>query len=281
MLQEHNPKNAATISQSVRIALAEDIGQGDVSAALCDPHNVTAKVICRETATLCGQAWFNETFEQLDPSITINWLRVDGDVMHPDNNICEISGPATSILSGERTALNFLQTLSGTATATKKLLHRLKGTNTKLLDTRKTIPGLRYAQKYAVLCAGGKNHRMGLYDAYLIKENHITACGSINKAIARATKQNPELKIEVEVETIDQLKEAINNQANIALLDNFSLSEVEQAVEISDKKIKLEVSGNITMDNINQYAMLGVDYISVGALTKHVQAVDFSMLFSN
>ena len=158
-------------------------------------------------------------------------------------------------------------------------MHRLKGTDTQLLDTRKTIPGLRYAQKYAVLCAGGKNHRMGLYDAYLIKENHITACGSISNAIARAKQQHPELKIEVEVETLEQLNQAIEHQATIALLDNFSLQEVKQAVELSDKKIKLEVSGNITMDNINQYAMLGVDYISVGALTKHVQAVDFSMLF--
>lgn len=278
-MQEHNSASATTISQSVRIALAEDIGQGDVSAALCDPHNTAAKVICRETATLCGQAWFEETFKQLDPSITIKWLRVDGDIMHPGNDVCEISGPAASILSGERTALNFLQTLSGTATATKKLLHRLKGTKTKLLDTRKTIPGLRYAQKYAVLCAGANNHRMGLYDAYLIKENHIAACGSISKAVARAKKHNPDLKIEIEVETLEQLKEAIDNQASIALLDNFSIEQVKQAVEMSAKKIKLEVSGNINMDNINQYAMLGVDYISVGALTKHVQAVDFSLLF--
>ncbi len=276
----HASTNVAIISESVRIALAEDIGQGDVSAALCDPHNVTANVICRETATLCGQAWFNETFNQLDSNVSVDWLRTDGDVMHPGNEICQISGPAPSILSGERTALNFLQTLSGTATATKKLLHRLKGTDTKLLDTRKTIPGLRYAQKYAVLCAGGNNHRMGLYDAYLIKENHIAACGSISNAIARAKQQNPELKIEVEVESLEQLAQAIENQAHIALLDNFSLPEVKQAVELSDKKIKLEVSGNITMDNINQYAMLGVDYISVGALTKHVQAVDFSMLFN-
>ena len=200
--------------------------------------------------------------------------------MHPGNDICVVSGPARSILSGERTALNFLQTLSGTATATKKLLHRLKGTDTQLLDTRKTIPGLRYAQKYAVLCGGGKNHRMGLYDAYLIKENHIRACGSIGNAIARARQQHPELKIEVEVETHEQLNEAIEHKATIALLDNFSLQDVKQAVETSRQNIKLEVSGNITMDNINQYAMLGVDYISVGALTKHLQAVDFSMLFS-
>ena len=280
-MHEHDSNSVAIISESVRIALSEDIGQGDVSAALCDPHNVTAIVICRETATLCGQAWFDETFSQLDTNVSVEWMRADGDVMHPGNEICKISGSARSILSGERTALNFLQTLSGTATATKKLLHRLKGTDTQLLDTRKTIPGLRYAQKYAVLCAGGKNHRMGLYDAYLIKENHITACGSISNAITRAKQQHPELKIEVEVETLAQLNEAIEHQASIALLDNFSFQEVKQAVELSDQKIKLEVSGNINMDNINQYAMLGVDYISVGALTKNVQAVDFSMLFNN
>ncbi len=279
-MHEHDSSSVAIISESVRIALAEDIGQGDVSAALCDPHNVSAKVICRETATLCGQAWFDETFKQLDSDVHVMWIRTDGDVMHPGNEVCKISGPARSILSGERTALNFLQTISGTATATKKLLHRLKGTDTQLLDTRKTIPGLRYAQKYAVLCAGGKNHRMGLYDAYLIKENHIAACGSISNAIARAKQQHPELNIEVEVETLAQLNEAIEHQATIALLDNFSLQEVKQAVELSDSKIKLEVSGNINMENINQYAMLGVDYISVGALTKHIQAVDFSMLFN-
>ena len=277
----HSTDNLAIIRESVRTALAEDIGQGDVTAALCNNDIINAKLICRETATLCGQTWLEESFQQLNSNITVEWLRTDGDTMHPNNEVCIINGPAPDILTGERTALNFLQTLSGTATATKKLLHRLKGTNTKLLDTRKTIPGLRYAQKYAVLCAGGKNHRMGLYDAYLIKENHITACGSISKAISRAKKQNPELKIEVEVETLNQLKDAIDNKANIALLDNFSLQEVKEGVEMSEGKIKLEVSGNITMDNINQYAMLGVDYISVGALTKHVQAVDFSLLFDD
>jgi len=263
----------------VRIALAEDIGQGDVTAALCSNDNIKAKVICRETATLCGQDWFNKSFKQLDDSIHIEWLRQDGDVMHPGNEVCIITGPASSILTGERTALNFLQTLSATATATKKLLHRLKGTDTKLLDTRKTIPGLRYAQKYAVRCAGGNNHRMGLYDAYLIKENHITACGSISDAVSRAKSQHSELTIEVEVENINQLKQAIEHKADIALLDNFSLNDVEQAVVLAKDKIKLEVSGNINMDNIYHYAVLGVDYISVGALTKHIQAVDFSMLF--
>jgi len=278
-LSRHTAENLAIIRESVRIALAEDIGQGDVTAALCSNDNIKAKVICRETATLCGQDWFNKSFKQLDNSIHIEWLRQDGDVMHPNNEVCIITGPASSILTGERTALNFLQTLSATATATKKLLHRLKGTDTKLLDTRKTIPGLRYAQKYAVRCAGGNNHRMGLYDAYLIKENHITACGSISDAVSRAKSQHSELTIEVEVENINQLKQAIEHKADIALLDNFSLNDVEQAVVLAKDKIKLEVSGNINMDNINHYAVLGVDYISVGALTKHIQAVDFSMLF--
>ena len=277
----HNSDNLSTIRESVRIALAEDIGQGDVTAALCGTNTITASVICRETATLCGQAWFEESFKQLNSNVVIEWLRQDGDVMHPNNEICTIRGPSNVVLSGERTALNFLQTLSATATATKKLLHRLKGTSTQLLDTRKTIPGLRYAQKYAVRCAGGVNHRMGLYDAYLIKENHIAACGSIRDAIERAQSQHPELKIEIEVENIDQLTEAITHHADIALLDNFSLDTVKQAVELSKDKIKLEVSGNIDMNNINHYAMLGVDYISVGALTKHIQAIDFSMLFDH
>jgi len=251
-LSRHTTENLAIIRESVRIALAEDIGQGDVTAALCSNDNIKAKVICRETATLCGQDWFNKSFKQLDNSIHIEWLRQDGDVMHPNNEVCIITGPASSILTGERTALNFLQTLSATATATKKLLHRLKGTDTKLLDTRKTIPGLRYAQKYAVRCAGGNNHRMGLYDAYLIKENHITACGSISDAVSRAKSQHSELTIEVEVENINQLKQAIEHKADIALLDNFSLNDVEQAVVLAKDKIKLEVSGNINMDNIYQ-----------------------------
>lgn len=276
----HNTDQLALIRESVRIALAEDIGPGDVTAALCDNNYIQATVFCRETATLCGQAWFEESFQQLNPSIKIQWLRKDGEVMHPGNAVCVIDGPAADILSGERTALNFLQTLSATSTATKKLLHRLKGSEAKLLDTRKTIPGLRYAQKYAVHCAGGSNHRMGLYDAYLIKENHITACGSINKALQRAKSNHPELSIEVEVESIEELKQAIEHKADIALLDNFSLEQVKQAVELAQNKIKLEVSGNININNINQYAMLGVDYISAGALTKHIQAIDFSMLFS-
>lgn len=268
-----------SIHQTVRIALAEDIGEGDVSAQLCAPKTISAKVVCRETATLCGQAWFDTSFQQLDPGITVQWRCNDGNLIHPNQEVCIVTGSAQAILSGERTALNFLQTLSGTATATKKLLHRLKGTRTTLLDTRKTIPGLRAAQKYAVQCAGGTNHRMGLYDAYLIKENHIAVCGSIHHAIAAAKSQKPDLSIEVEVETLSQLQEAIACKADIALLDNFSLEKTKKAVVLAKDRIQLEVSGNITMQNIHQYAMLGVDYISVGGLTKHIQAIDFSMLF--
>ena len=275
----HNKEHIATIKESVRIALAEDIGQGDVTASLCDSTIITARVICRETATLCGQAWFEESFLQLSADISIKWNCKDGDTVHPNKEVCTVSGPAPTILTGERTALNFLQTLSGTATSAKKLLHRLKGSSTTLLDTRKTIPGFRYAQKYAVKCAGGSNHRMGLYDAYLIKENHIASCGSISEAVSRAKDQHSNLLIEIEVETLDQLEQAIACKADIALLDNFSDSDVAKAVELAQDKIKLEVSGNITMDNISQFATLGVDYISSGGITKHIQAVDFSMLF--
>ena len=278
-MPQHNKELITVIKESVRIALAEDIGSGDVTASLCDNKPITARVICRETATLCGQSWFEESFTQLSKDISIHWSCSDGDTIHPNKEVCSVSGPADIILTGERTALNFLQTLSGTATSTKKLLHRLKGSSTKLLDTRKTIPGFRHAQKYAVKCAGGSNHRMGLYDAYLIKENHIAACGSISKAIARAKKQQPTLSIEIEVETIDQLEQAIANNADIALLDNFSEVEVGKAVELAKGAIKLEVSGNITMENISQFAKLGVDFISSGSITKHIHAVDFSMRF--
>lgn len=267
------------IKESVRIAIAEDVGTGDVTAALCPVEEATAHVICREQAILCGQDWFNETFHQIDDNISITWLCADGNEMTPTQEICIISGNARSILTAERTALNFLQTLSGTATVTHDYVAALKNSSTKILDTRKTIPGLRQAQKYAVLCGGGKNHRIGLYDAFLIKENHIAACGSIKQAIQEARKQQAELTIEVEVETLAQLQQAIDHDADIALLDNFSLEQIKQAVFINDGRIKLEVSGNVELDNVASYAMTGVDYISIGALTKHMRAVDFSMLF--
>lgn len=277
--------DAQEITQAVKQALDEDVGSGDVSAQLCGNEILNAQVICRETATLCGQAWFNETFAQLDEHVQIEWLQQEGALIHPSQAVCRLQGHAAALLTGERTALNFLQTLSGTATATRKLLHRMRGSSTQLLDTRKTIPGLRNAQKYAVSCGGGNNHRMGLYDAYLIKENHIHACGSITAAVTKAKQQADGLLIEVEVEDLDQLAQAIASQADIALLDNFNLTQVEQAITLVNNNphsdIKLEVSGNIHMENISQYAMLNVDFISVGAITKHLQAVDFSMRFNH
>lgn len=277
--------DAQEITQAVKQALDEDVGSGDVSAQLCGNEILNAQVICRETATLCGQAWFNETFAQLDEHVQIEWLQQEGALIHPSQAVCRLQGHAAALLTGERTALNFLQTLSGTATATRKLLHRMRGSSTQLLDTRKTIPGLRNAQKYAVSCGGGNNHRMGLYDAYLIKENHIHACGSIAAAVTKAKQQADGLLIEVEVEDLDQLAQAIASQADIALLDNFNLAQVEQAIALVNNNphsdIKLEVSGNIHMENISQYAMLNVDFISVGAITKHLHAVDFSMRFNH
>lgn len=275
-----NNTNALThIRQAVCMALKEDVGKGDVTAQLCDTKKIKARLISRESAILCGQQWVDETFRQLDETIRINWSCQDGDNIHPDQTICEITGNAPNVLTGERTALNFLQSLSGTATIANQYAQLLSDTHTKLLDTRKTIPGLRCAQKYAVTCGGGNNHRMGLYDAYLIKENHIAACGSINNAITKAKSLHPELTIEIEVETLAQLNLAIDCDADIALLDNFSLEEVTQAIAIAKGKISLEVSGGITLDNIKEYAQLGIDYVSVGALTKHVHAIDFSMLF--
>ena len=267
------------IEAAVRHALQEDIGSGDVTAQLCESKTISAKLVSRETAILCGQDWFNATFDLLDESIQVEWKFTDGEPIYSNDLVCTISGDARNILTGERTALNFLQTLSGTATTTNQYAQKLAGTKTKLLDTRKTIPGMRYAQKYAVRCGGGLNHRMGLFDAYLIKENHITTSGSISNAITKAKSLHPELTVEVEVETLDQLQEAIYNKADIALLDNFSLEEIASAITLSNNKIKLEVSGGVTLENLQDYALLGVDYISVGALTKHVHAIDFSILF--
>ena len=267
------------IQQAVCVALKEDVGTGDVTAQLCAPKPIEARIISRESAILCGQQWVDETFRQLDETIQTDWLCEDGENIKNSQTVCVVSGNAAHILSGERTALNFLQSLSGTATTVSRYAQKLADTNTQLLDTRKTIPGLRRAQKYAVSCGGGTNHRMGLFDAYLIKENHISACGSIRHAVTTAKQQHPDLTIEVEVETLSQLEEAIGCAADIALLDNFNLAAIGQAVNIAAGKIKLEVSGGITLDNIQSYAQQGIDYISVGALTKHLTAIDFSMLF--
>ncbi len=279
-LTSHSKEALKEIKQSVSIALKEDVGDGDVTAAsFTNNETACAKVICREQAVLCGQQWFELSFHQLDPDITIEWMLRDGDVMEQDTTICSLNGNAQAILTGERTALNFLQALSGTATKTKTYVDRISGTGAQILDTRKTLPGMRYAQKYAVRCGGGKNHRMGLYDAILIKENHIATSGSVSKAVENAKQQYPSLKLEVEVENTEQLKEALATQADVILLDNFSLAELENAVALNDEKKKLEASGNMTLENIREVAKTGVDYISIGAITKHLTAVDFSMRF--
>lgn len=281
-LSNHSKDALIVINHSVNTALEEDIGTGDVTAASFNNHEIaSAQVICREDAVLCGQKWFELAFHKLDPSIEIAWHVNDGGLLHKDITVCTLSGSAQAILTGERTALNFLQTLSGTATKTKTYVDRISGTNVKILDTRKTLPGMRYAQKYAVRCGGGTNHRMGLYDVILIKENHIATAGSVSKAVNEAKQQYPSIKLEVEVENVKQLKEALNTAADVILLDNFSLSELENAVAFTDGKKKLEASGNMTLENIREVAKTGVDFISIGAITKHVQAVDYSMRFKN
>ncbi len=270
----------AQIEHDVRHALAEDIGNGDISAQLI-PENAIwkASVYSRDDAILCGRNWFDSVFHHLDENCDIRWYAADGDAIAPHQVVCTLKGPARCLLSGERAALNFLQTLSGTATLAHQYAKRLKGLNTRILDTRKTIPGLRRAQKYAVRCGGCHNHRLGLYDAFLIKENHITAAGSIGAAVTAAQKLKPELMIEVEAEDLDELQQAIDAGANRVLLDNFTPDQVGQAVALNAGRAELEASGNITLDNIRTYAETGVDYISIGALTKNLLAIDLSMRF--
>lgn len=263
----------------VKLALKEDLGKKDLTASLIpNTSRTNAKIICQQNAIVCGTDLVTIVFKKIDPKIKILWLVKDGDKVKPKRILCNISGPARSILSGERTALNFLQTLSSTATLTHQFVSQLKGTTTKLLDTRKTLPGMRLIQKYAVKCGGGYNHRFGLYDAILIKENHIASCGSITKAVAKAQKLYPGKSIEVEVRNISELHEAIKAKPNTIMLDNFSLKNVFKAVKIARGKIKLEVSGGINLKNIRSYAKTGVDYISVGAITKTVVPIELSML---
>ncbi len=266
------------IKQVVAFAIEEDVGPLDITANLLPPSEGIASIITRESAILCGCDFVDELYRQLDPDIQIHWQAQDSQAVSPDQLLCELWGNCKSLLTGERIALNFLQTLSGTATTTRKFVDLLKGTGITLLDTRKTIPGLRAAQKYAVACGGGSNHRMGLFDAFLIKENHIVACGSIEKAISNAREQQPGKIIEVEVENLTQLKEALTYQADVIMLDNFGLDDIKEAVTINAGRAKLEVSGNITKERISQIAAIGVDYISMGALTKHLRAIDLSML---
>jgi nicotinate-nucleotide pyrophosphorylase (carboxylating) len=274
------------IQENVRSALLEDLGDGDrdgdgdITALLISANQQSrAQLVSRESAIICGIAWFQEVFCQLDPTVSIVWHDdiKDGASIVAGQIVCSLQGSTRSLLTGERTALNFLQTLSGTASTTHRYVQQLVGSKTTLLDTRKTLPGLRVAQKYAVKCGGGYNHRMGLYDAFLIKENHIMACGSISAAVALARQQCPGKFIEVEVENLVELQEALAANVTRIMLDNFDFANLKQAVQINQGRAELEVSGNIDQQSLSHLSEIGVDYISVGALTKHVQAIDFSM----
>lgn len=270
------------IQEEVRLALHEDIGQGDLSASLI-PNNqyASASIICRDSAIMCGQAWLNEVFNQLDSEVSVDWKVQEGDQTTPNTLLCMLHGKAQSLLTGERTALNFLQTLMGTATAVNRYVNELAlHGKTKLLDTRKTLPGLRLAQKYAVRIGGGVNHRIGLFDAILIKENHIMAAGSLENAVTRAKNQYPDTFIEVEVENIAELTTALALPVDRIMLDNFALADIYQAVNLAQGKIPLEVSGNVTFEQLAQLSETGVDFISTGAITKHLYAIDLSMRFT-
>lgn len=273
------------ITRSVTDTLKEDLGgtldpAADITASLI-PADVqgNATIITREHGVFCGQAWADEVFKQLGGEVTIEWLVKDGDPVVPNQTLCTLSGPARILLTGERNAMNFIQTLSGCATTTATYVKALEGTGCRLLDTRKTIPGLRSALKYAVACGGGFNHRIGVFDAYLIKENHIIACGGMTQAISTAKQLNPGKPVEVETENLDELRLAIEAGADIIMLDNFTLEMMRDAVAINAGRAALENSGNVTMETLREYAETGVDYISVGALTKHVRAMDLSMRF--
>jgi len=274
------PPPQQIVAQDVSRALHEDLGDGDCTASLIPAQNeLETRVICREAAVLAGRPWFEETFRQIEGEIEIKWQIDDGDRMWPDQEICRLTGLARTILSGERTALNFLQTLSGTATRAWRYTDAVAGTGAVILDTRKTIPGLRLAQKYAVRCGGASNHRMGLFDAILIKENHISAAGSITAAVTEALRIFPDLLLEVEVESLEQLEEAHTAGAERVLLDKFSLDDLKTATNRFKGRIGLEASGGISLETIREIAETGVDFISTGDLTKSVQAVDFSMRF--
>ena len=269
----------AAIPAQVRAALEEDVGSGDLTAALI-PENVQAiaRVVCRDQAVLCGQAWFDAVFQALDPRVEITWQMRDGYDLAAGQTLCQVRGPARAILTGERCALNFLQTLSGTATTTRAYVAAIAGMHTKLLDTRKTLPGLRLAQKYAVYCGGALNHRKGLYDAILIKENHIALAGSISAAIEAARRlAPPNTPVEVEVENLDQLRSALAVGVKKILLDNFSLELMREAVKLTADIATLEASGGVGIEGLHAIAATGVDFISVGSLTKHVRAVDLSL----
>ena len=275
------PQLPADIAKQVEAALREDLGSGDVTAELVPAaQRVRGTVVTREPAVLCGRAWADETFRQLDARVQLTWHAADGERVAADQVIFAIAGPARPVLSGERTALNFLQLLSGTATATRRYVDAVAGTACRILDTRKTIPGLRTAQKYAVRCGGAQNHRMGLYDQVLIKENHIAAAGSLTGAIEAARRNSAGGTVEVEVETPGELQEALNARPDIILLDEFTLEDMRAAVALNRAQggvAKLEVSGSVSLEAVREIAETGVDFVSVGALTKHVRAIDLSM----
>ena len=286
MTTSHNTLQQQELERAVAAALAEDLGflplaQGDITASLIPPQQqASATIITREDCIVCGTAFADEVFRQLGGEVQLNWQVKDGDKVSANSVLCTLSGPARILLTGERTALNFLQLLSATASVTAHYVQFLAGSKTRLLDTRKTLPGLRFAQKYAVTVGGGKNHRIGLYDAFLIKENHIAAAGSIANAVASARQNFPGKPVEVETENLQELQQALTAGADIIMLDNFSLADINQAVALNNGQAKLEVSGNITSERLTELAATGVDYISSGALTKHVQAIDLSMRLS-
>ena len=273
----------SAIKELVSQALQEDIGSGDITAALIDPSTVTrARLICWEQAVLCGTAWFEQTFRQLDQDIEIDWSCHDGDQIDADCVVCRLTGRARHILSAERTAINLLQTLSGTATTARQYAEAVAGTGTRILDTRKTIPGMRLAQKYAVAAGGAHNHRIGLFDGILIKENHIAATGSVTAAVHRAQVAAPDCQlVEIEVESLVQLHQALDAGATRIMLDNFDLGMIRQAVTENRGRAELEVSGSVTLEQVRKFAQTGVDFISIGALTKHVRAIDFSLRLEN
>lgn len=266
------------IQRNVQLALQEDVGAGDITAQLIPAERVaTARVITREAAVLCGSAWVNEVFRQLDPRVAVTWNAQDGDKVSADQTLFTLSGPARALLTGERSALNFVQSLSAVATRCRHYANLVEGTPVKLLDTRKTIPGLRLAQKYAVTCGGCHNHRIGLYDAFLIKENHIAACGGIAQAVSSARQIAPGKPVEVEVESLEELQQALNAGADIIMLDELSHADMRTAVQLTAGRAKLEASGGINDSTLRSVAETGVDYISLGTLTKDIKAIDLSM----
>ncbi|WP_137887284.1 carboxylating nicotinate-nucleotide diphosphorylase [Pseudomonas sp. 2FE] len=272
---------SAEIEANVRRALREDIGSGDITAQLIPAERLAqATVITREAAVICGSAWVDAVFRQLDPRVAVHWQVQDGERVAPNQALFHLEGPARALLSGERSALNFLQTLSGVATRCRHYADLVAGTGVKLLDTRKTLPGLRLAQKYAVTRGGCHNHRIGLYDAFLIKENHIAACGGIVQAVQTAHKIAPGKPVEVEVESLAELQEALDAGADIIMLDELSLEEMRSAVQLTAGRAKLEASGGINESSLRTIAETGVDYVSIGALTKDVKAIDLSMRLS-